>query len=30
MERRTINPWRWQETLGYAQAIEVTAGQRVL
>ena len=30
MERRTINPWQWQEKLGYAQGIEVTAGQRVL
>lgn len=30
MERRTVNPWQWQEKLGYAQAIEVTAGQRVL
>ncbi|HEU4630564.1 MAG TPA: RidA family protein [Gemmatimonadaceae bacterium] len=30
MERRTINPWQWQEKLGYAQGIEVVAGQRVL
>jgi enamine deaminase RidA (YjgF/YER057c/UK114 family) len=30
MERRAINPWTWQENLGYSQAIEVTAGQRVL
>ena len=30
MERRTIDPWTWQEKLGYAQAVEVTAGQRVL
>jgi enamine deaminase RidA (YjgF/YER057c/UK114 family) len=30
MERRTINPWSWQEALGYSQGIEVTAGQRVL
>jgi enamine deaminase RidA (YjgF/YER057c/UK114 family) len=30
MERRTINPWQWQEKLGYSQAIEVTAGERVL
>jgi enamine deaminase RidA (YjgF/YER057c/UK114 family) len=30
MERRTINPWHWQEQLGYAQSIEVTAGQHVL
>lgn len=30
MERRTINPWQWQEKLGYSQAIEVTNGERVL
>ena len=30
MERRAINPWQWQEKLGYSQAVEVTAGQRVL
>lgn len=30
MQRRTINPWRWQEKLGYAQGIEVAQGQRVL
>ena len=30
MERRTINPWQWQAQLGYAQSIEVTAGQHVL
>jgi enamine deaminase RidA (YjgF/YER057c/UK114 family) len=30
MERRTINPFKWQEKLGYSQAIEVTAGERVL
>jgi enamine deaminase RidA (YjgF/YER057c/UK114 family) len=30
MERRTINVWQWQEKLGYSQAIEVTAGERVL
>jgi enamine deaminase RidA (YjgF/YER057c/UK114 family) len=30
MERRTINPWQWQEKLGYSQAIEVTNGDRVL
>lgn len=30
MERRTINPWQWQEKLGYAQGIEVISGQRVL
>jgi enamine deaminase RidA (YjgF/YER057c/UK114 family) len=30
VERRTINPWHWQEKLGYSQAIEVTRGERVL
>ena len=30
MERRTINPWRWQDDYGFAQAQEVVAGQRVL
>lgn len=30
MERRTINPWKWQEKLGYSQGIEVVGGQRVL
>jgi enamine deaminase RidA (YjgF/YER057c/UK114 family) len=30
MERRTINPWNWQEGLGYSQGIEVLAGERVL
>ena len=30
MERRTINPWQWQEKLGYSQAIEVRSAERVL
>jgi enamine deaminase RidA (YjgF/YER057c/UK114 family) len=30
MEQRTINPWRWQEKLGYSQGIEVVGGQRTL
>jgi enamine deaminase RidA (YjgF/YER057c/UK114 family) len=30
MERRTINPWTWQDEFGFAQAVEVTAGSRVL
>jgi enamine deaminase RidA (YjgF/YER057c/UK114 family) len=30
MERRAINPWSWQEKLGYSQGIEVSAGQHVL
>ena len=30
MERRTINPWTWQDDLGFVQANETTAAQRVL
>jgi hypothetical protein len=30
MQRTTINPWTWQDELGYAQAIEVVGGERVL
>jgi enamine deaminase RidA (YjgF/YER057c/UK114 family) len=30
MERRTINPWRWQEALAFAQATEVRGPHRVL
>jgi enamine deaminase RidA (YjgF/YER057c/UK114 family) len=30
MGRRTVNPWQWQEKLGYSQAIEVTNAERVL
>lgn len=30
MQRRTINPWTWQDELGYVQANEVVGGQRVL
>lgn len=30
MERRTINPWQWQDQFGFSQALETTAGQRVL
>lgn len=30
MEQRTINPWQWQDALGFSQAIEVTGGERVL
>ena len=30
MERRIVNPWGWQDNLGFAQANEVTGGQRVL
>jgi enamine deaminase RidA (YjgF/YER057c/UK114 family) len=30
MERRIINPWTWQDALGYVQANELTGAQRVL
>jgi enamine deaminase RidA (YjgF/YER057c/UK114 family) len=30
MERKTINPWQWQENFGYAQAIEVSGAQQTL
>jgi len=30
MERRVINPWKWQDEFGFVQAIEVTGGQRTL
>jgi enamine deaminase RidA (YjgF/YER057c/UK114 family) len=30
MGRRTVNPWQWQEKLGYSQAIEVTNAECVL
>jgi enamine deaminase RidA (YjgF/YER057c/UK114 family) len=30
MERRNVNPWTWQDTYGFSQAIEVTGGERVL
>lgn len=30
MERKIINPWKWQDPLGFVQANEVTGGQRVL
>ena len=30
MERRVINPWKWQDAFGFAQAIEVTGSQRTL
>ena len=30
MERRIINPWTWQDHMGYSQAIEITGGQHVL
>jgi enamine deaminase RidA (YjgF/YER057c/UK114 family) len=30
VERRIVNPWTWQEQLGYEQAVEVTGGERTL
>src|SRR5437763_16012912 len=30
MERRTINPWTWQERFGFQQANEVVGAERVL
>lgn len=30
MERRVINPWKWQDSFGYVQANEVQGMQRVL
>jgi enamine deaminase RidA (YjgF/YER057c/UK114 family) len=29
VERKIINPWKWQEALGFVQGHEVTGGQRV-
>ena len=30
MEQRVINPWTWQNELGYVQAQEVNSAQRTL
>jgi enamine deaminase RidA (YjgF/YER057c/UK114 family) len=30
MERRAINPWRWQDNFGFVQANEITGAQKVL
>jgi enamine deaminase RidA (YjgF/YER057c/UK114 family) len=30
VEHRIINPWKWQDEFGFAQAIEVTGVQRTL
>jgi len=30
MERRIVNPWTWQDRLGYVQANEMTGMERVL
>lgn len=30
MERRIINPWKWQENLGFVQANEITNAKHIL
>jgi enamine deaminase RidA (YjgF/YER057c/UK114 family) len=30
MERRIINPWKWQEALGFVQSTEVAGAERTL
>src|SRR5919108_5385302 len=30
VEQRNVNPWSWQDQYGFSQAVEVTAGERVL
>ena len=30
MQRRTLNPWTWQDNLGFSQAIEVSGAQRTI
>jgi enamine deaminase RidA (YjgF/YER057c/UK114 family) len=30
VERRSINPWKWQDQFGFVQAAEVSGAQRVL
>jgi enamine deaminase RidA (YjgF/YER057c/UK114 family) len=30
MQRRVINPWTWQDQLGFVQANEITGAQRML
>jgi enamine deaminase RidA (YjgF/YER057c/UK114 family) len=30
VERRTVNPWTWQDEMGFSQAIEVTGARREL
>jgi 2-iminobutanoate/2-iminopropanoate deaminase len=30
MEQRIINPWQWQDQLGFVQAHEISGGQRIL
>jgi enamine deaminase RidA (YjgF/YER057c/UK114 family) len=30
MERRAINPWKWQDAFGFVQANEITGAQKTL
>jgi enamine deaminase RidA (YjgF/YER057c/UK114 family) len=30
MEKRIVNPWTWQDALGFVQAVEVSAASRTL
>ena len=30
MQRRTLNPWTWQDNFGFSQAIEVSGAQRTI
>jgi enamine deaminase RidA (YjgF/YER057c/UK114 family) len=30
MERRKINPWQWQDSFGFSQAVEVRQPERIL
>ncbi|HUY18184.1 MAG TPA: RidA family protein [Candidatus Binataceae bacterium] len=30
MEKKPINPWKWQDQFGFSHAIEVKGGERVL
>jgi enamine deaminase RidA (YjgF/YER057c/UK114 family) len=30
VERRTVNPWSWQDSFGFSQAIEVSGAQRTI
>ncbi len=30
MQRQTVNPWSWQDSFGFSQAIEVSGAQRTI
>jgi enamine deaminase RidA (YjgF/YER057c/UK114 family) len=30
VQRRTVNPWSWQDSFGFSQAIEVSGAQRTI